>query len=301
VTNGGREVLLRAKEVAESMGFEVLHLYVDALWLKKEGSVEKRDFQEVIDEISRQTTLGVSLDGVYRWVAFLPSRVDPRVPVANRYYGVFQDGSLKIRGIEARRRDTPPWVTATQNQMLECLSRASTFEQLPAQISRAFEIFSKALADLRSDRVKLEELVITARISHELEAYKSPTPAARAALLLLNTTGQRARPGQKMRYIYTLGDPDVYPWEGSAGLSVAQVDKVKYIELMARAATSVFQPFGVDSTELKRWAHSATIELKLNFGKEKPDVRTVYDHARPRGSAAGIGPGRNSTGLQTQL
>ncbi len=72
--------------------------------------MDKRDFQEVIDEISRQTTLGVSLDGVYRWVAFLPSRMDPRVPVANRYYGVFQDGSLKIRGIEARRRDTPPWV-----------------------------------------------------------------------------------------------------------------------------------------------------------------------------------------------
>ncbi len=35
VTNGGREVLLRAKDVAEAMGFEVLHMFVDALWLKK--------------------------------------------------------------------------------------------------------------------------------------------------------------------------------------------------------------------------------------------------------------------------
>ena len=301
VTNGGREVLLRAKEVAESLGFEVLHLYVDALWLKKEGSVDKSDFQGVIDEISRQTTLGVSLDGVYRWVAFLPSRVDPRVPVANRYYGVFQDGSLKIRGIEARRRDTPPWVTTTQNQMLECLSRASTFEQLPARIKQAFEIFTKALSDIRSDRVKLEHLVVTARISHELESYKSPTPAARAAMLLFKNTGQRIRPGQKMRYIYVLGNPDVCPWEGSAGLSSPQVDKVKYIEFMARAATSVFQPFGVDSTELKRWAHSATIELKLDFGREKTDVRTFYDHARPRSTTVGIGTGGISTGFQSQL
>ncbi len=74
VTNGGREVLLRAKEVAESLGCEVLHMYVDALWLKKPGAATKADFQDVLNEISLQTGLGVSLDGIYRWVAFLPSQ-----------------------------------------------------------------------------------------------------------------------------------------------------------------------------------------------------------------------------------
>jgi DNA polymerase-2 len=299
VTNGGREVLLRAKDVAESMGFEVLHLFVDALWLKKEGSVDKKDFQGVVNEISRQTTLEVSLDGVYRWVAFLPSRMDSRVPVPNRYFGVFQDGSLKIRGIEARRRDTPLWVTAAQNEMLECLSKASTYEQLPTYIQLAFDIFTKALSNLRKDKVKLDDLVVTARISHDLEAYKSPTPAVRAAKLLLQKTGQRIQPGQKMRYIYTFGNPDVCPWEGSGSLTGIQVDKEKYIELMARAATSVFYPFGIDSEELKRWAHSATIELKLKLEPEKTNVRTVYDHARPGRFPEGIGIGGSAAGLQT--
>jgi len=297
VTNGGREVLLRAKDVAESMGFEVLHLFVDALWLKKDGAVDKQDFQAVTNEISRLTTLGVSLDGVYRWVAFLPSRMDSRVPVPNRYFGVFQDGTLKVRGIEARRRDTPPWVASRQNEMLECLSKASTYEQLPEYIRQAFDIFTKALSDLRANKVKLEDLVVTARISHDLEAYKSPTPAVRAAKILLQNTGQRMRPGQKMKYIYVLGAPNVCPWESSSSLTVDQVDKEKYIELMARAATSVFYPFGINSEELKHWAHTATIELKLNFEPEVSHVRKVYDYARPGGFSKGIGTGRPAAGF----
>jgi len=37
VTAYGREALLRAKEVAEEMGYEVLHMYVDGLWVCRPG------------------------------------------------------------------------------------------------------------------------------------------------------------------------------------------------------------------------------------------------------------------------
>ena len=63
-----------------------------------------------------------ALEGVFRWVVFPPSRRDSRVPVPNRYFGVFRDGSLKYRGIEARRHDTPPWVSQTQLAVLDCLA-----------------------------------------------------------------------------------------------------------------------------------------------------------------------------------
>ncbi|HEX2768715.1 MAG TPA: hypothetical protein VHN12_05485, partial [Geobacteraceae bacterium] len=45
VTTYGRETLLRAEEAAEDLGFEVLHLYVDGMWIKKPGSVRAADFQ----------------------------------------------------------------------------------------------------------------------------------------------------------------------------------------------------------------------------------------------------------------
>lgn len=278
VTNGGREILLLAKETAESMGFEVLHLFVDALWLKKPGATNKHDFEAVLEEVNRQTGLGVSLDGVYRWVAFLPSRADSRVPVANRYFGVFQDGSLKVRGIEVRRRDTPPWVGETQMKMLDVISEAYSRELLSEKVAEAFGVFRRALQALRDGKVPVEKLVVTSRITHELESYKSPTPAVRAARLLLQQTGKRVRPGQKMRFVYTRGERDVYPWEMQGEFDSDTLDREKYVELLARAASSVLYPFGIEMDELKQWAHSATIELPLIFERQVQHVRPILDH-----------------------
>ena len=64
VTAYGREALLRAKEAAEDLGFSVLHMYVDGLWIQKEGAVEVADFQPVLDEILTRTGLPIALDGI---------------------------------------------------------------------------------------------------------------------------------------------------------------------------------------------------------------------------------------------
>ncbi len=44
VTAYGREALLRAKEAAEDLGFTVLHMYVDGLWVKKDGASQVQRF-----------------------------------------------------------------------------------------------------------------------------------------------------------------------------------------------------------------------------------------------------------------
>ena len=41
VTAWGRETLLRAKEIAEDAGFEMLHALTDSLWIEKEGITEE--------------------------------------------------------------------------------------------------------------------------------------------------------------------------------------------------------------------------------------------------------------------
>ncbi|MEA3351016.1 MAG: DNA polymerase domain-containing protein, partial [Chloroflexota bacterium] len=51
VTAYGRECLLRAKEAAEDLGFRVLHIYVDGLWVQKEGAKQVNDFQPLLEEI----------------------------------------------------------------------------------------------------------------------------------------------------------------------------------------------------------------------------------------------------------
>ena len=60
-------------------------------WVQQPGATSTSDFQPLLEEVAARTGLSISLDGIYRWVVFLPSRVDERVPVANRYFGVFQE------------------------------------------------------------------------------------------------------------------------------------------------------------------------------------------------------------------
>ncbi len=245
VTAYGREALLRAKEIVESLGYEVLHMYVDGLWIRKKGASEVADFQPVLEAISRATGLPIALDGIYRWVAFLPSRGNKHVPVPNRYFGVFQDGSFKIRGIEARRGDTPAFIAQMQMEILETLAQ----NERP-DVSKALHVIRGKLAALRRRKIPPEQLVISQRLSRELQAYRVPSPAARAAAQLA-ATGKNLRPGQHVRFIYTLGSPDVHAWDLPETLDPQRVDIERYITLLLRAAHSVLEPFGVSEAYLK--------------------------------------------------
>ena len=254
VTRGGREALLTAKEAAEQMGFEVLHMFVDALWLRKKGCTGVADFQPVLDEISRRTNMMIALDGIYTWLAFLPSRSNESVPVPNRYFGTFRSGELKMRGIEARRHDMPPWIVNTQREALHCLSMAYDVRDLPECLKKAFNVLRKALDDLNTGLVPLKDLVLTMRISRELDEYKAPSPSVRAAQQLLDRTGKRLAPGQKVRFLYVTGREQVHAWELPEKIAPESIDRPKYRLLFGRAAATVLYPFGIDSKEVEDWA-----------------------------------------------
>ena len=250
VTTWGREALLRAKEAAEDMGFRVLHMYVDGLWIKKDGCRAPDDFQPLLEEIAARTRLPVALDGVYRWVAFLPSRLDARLPVPNRYFGVFRDGSVKVRGIDLRRRDTPPFVAQAQRDMLRCLASAENMDSLSGQVSQALRILSSRLSELRAGTVPLEELLVGKKLSKELGGYRVPSPGARA-VMQLQAAGKDARPGQRVRLLFTRAPDGVHAWNLPDAPDPAAVDWRYYQDLLLRAAVALLAPFGLDEEALR--------------------------------------------------
>jgi DNA polymerase-2 len=234
------------------MGYTVLHMYVDGLWVKRQGASEVKDFQPLLDEIAERTGLPISLEGIYRWVSFLPSRVDVRVPVANRYFGVFQDGSLKMRGIELRRGDTPGWISDLQMALLEYLAEAPDAESLPSYLPGAVRMLRRALADLRTGRVKVQALLVSQKLSRTLEEYRVPSPPARAAAQLA-AIGKLLKPGQHVRFLHTLGEPGVHAWDLPEPPDPRSVDVARYQELLLRAAFTVLQPLGVSEERLQDW------------------------------------------------
>jgi len=262
VTAWSRECLLRAKEVAEEAGFQVLHLYVDGLWVQKPDGSPPGDLRPLLEAISERTGLPIALEGVYRWVAFLPSRVNERRSTANSYFGVFEDGSIKLRGIAARRHDTPPWVAGVQTRLLELLAQARTAADLPQMLPRARALVGRELQRLRSGQVALAELSVRQKLSRAVSAYRSPSPPARAAAQLEAAGHPPLQPGQYVRFIYTRGEPGVRAWDLPGELDPRTVDVARYTELLERA---VEQVLGVVESKSKHKHDLWCLDLQLEI------------------------------------
>jgi DNA polymerase-2 len=239
-----RKILLDSARVAEARGFRVIHGIVDSLWVKKEGATEE-ECMELRGEIERATGFDLAYEGMYKWIAFLPSKVSPSLPVLNRYFGAYRNGELKIRGIEARRHDTPEYFTECQMEMLHVLAKASGIEEAKEMVPDCVSIFERYAGSLARGEVPAEELVINRSLSKAPSEYVSDTLEASAAMNL-EEAGLELHPGQSIGYV--IADYDSrgrkYRTVPAALLDAGSgYDRGRYVELLSEAAASILQPF----------------------------------------------------------
>lgn len=253
VTAFSREMLLQAKEVAEARGYRMLHALVDSMWLQRPGA-GRADYEALAAEVMAATTLPIFVEGVYRWLAFLPSRTHPGVGVPNRYLGVFEDGTTKVRGIEVRRSDVPAIVETTQQAMLRRMFACRDLAAVRAALPAVLGIVEEALVRLRAGEVTPEELVITTHLSQEVAAYRHNTVQAITARTL-DRHGARLHPGEAIQYVITdraahLAEDRVRPYALLGGDWVYDVET--YATMVVRAAATVLELFGWTEARLRR-------------------------------------------------
>jgi DNA polymerase-2 len=247
VTAYSREALLLAKEAAEDLGYQVIHLYVDGLWVRHPDKINPEDIDPLLVAIQKRTGLPIALDGIFKWVVFVGSRGNRSRPVANRYFGVFQNGKIKVRGIEARRHDCTPFVGQSQLKIIQLLAKRGD----PADaVPEAVEYLRSRIEALQQGHIPLEDLIVKQRLSRPLDAYRSPSPAARATLQLAEI-GKEVRPGQKVAFIHTLGKPGVIAWDLPGKPDPRTLDIDRYQRLLLRAAGIVLETWGLDEAKLR--------------------------------------------------
>jgi DNA polymerase-2 len=253
VTAFGREKLLQAKELCEEEGFELLHAITDSLWIRKKN-LREEEVLELCRKISQTTGITMSLEGIYRWMTFLPSKGNPESPVANRYFGLFENGKIKARGLAFRRSDTPPLVQEAQLRMLEILAEAKNKDDYQSKVPKILELLLEYSLKLKEGQVKAEELTIGKRISQEPNAYKVDSLTALAAQQL-EDFGIPIHPGEKVRYVIKdaeakdkaervrsfplVGPDDTY-------------DVKKYLELLLKATEELLIHLGYDAKHLRK-------------------------------------------------
>jgi len=246
-----RDALLKTLRMAEERGFEVIHGIVDSLWLKKEDT-EPRDCAELCGVVSREIGVPLNVEGRYRWIVFLPSRTHAGVPVLNRYYGVFDSGKIKVRGIEARRSDTPKFIHDAQMNMIKVLATARDSKEFMERIPEALDVLRNYARRLTESKVSAKDLLIAKRLSlHPLE-YAHDILQAIAAKQLMKA-GVDISAGQTVQYLITNSrSKRVYLRVKPEPLLNAGVhyDSRKYMELLLSSAANILSLFGYTMSSL---------------------------------------------------
>jgi DNA polymerase-2 len=247
-----RDIILTAKEIAENRGYRLLHGIIDCVWLKKPGATQN-DYEELAREISARVGITISLEGIYNWILFPASKTDPMITTANHYVGWYKHGDLKMRGIEARRRDTPKFIKNMQKAMLDKMSVAKNVEEVSALVPELLEISRSYISLLQSGRANPMELVLKRHITHEADEYANNSISA-VVSKMVEEMGVHLSAGESIEFIIIDQSGKKKPEKAKPIALYAFEDGYdieQYTELALRAVETLLLPFGYDVERLK--------------------------------------------------
>jgi DNA polymerase I len=170
----------------------------------------------------------------YDWIVFLPL-VDGG-GAYNRYFGRLSSGRVKVRGVMARRADTPPYVARMQKDLFELLAAAASHQEICRAEPAARLIWKKYLDGL--PEAKPRERVIRRRVGRTSYTRRC---AEAAAIKAHERLGLKLVPGMEMGYVVV----DACGWEVEAEENATRFDVRHYAALLEKAwqeVAFVFRP-----------------------------------------------------------
>ncbi|MGH2638618.1 MAG: DNA polymerase domain-containing protein [Rhabdochlamydiaceae bacterium] len=247
-----RKTLRDSIQIANLRGFRIIHGIIDSLWISKRNATIE-DYREISMEIEARTGFKLGIEGIYKWIVFLPSKVFAKNQVPTRYFGCFESGEIKARGIELRRHDTPIYFKKCQNEVLGELAKCDNALELGQCARReGRNIFEKYAKALEQHEVPALELLINRRLSKDIRDYRSKRQLQVNAVFELEKQGFKLRAGQSVSYVIakykSKGQNRSIPEE--LAVEETQYDSERYVELLADCCATVLFPFGITKQNL---------------------------------------------------
>ena len=236
----GRSTFLRAARMAENKGFIVIHGIVDSLWLKKENAATT-EYTDLCKEVTEKIDVPLNFEGRYKWIVFLPSKMHPNIGVLTRYYGAMEDGKVKVRGIEVRRKDTPRFVYNAQMDMIKVLASANDPKQFMEKIPQALKVIKEYRQRLLDGDVPVWDLIITKHLSKHPKRYKQQVSQVIAAEQLMKE-GAEVHAGKNIRFLFTNAEDTRHERRVKAEQLIEEgvnVDMKKYLFLLYSSAANL--------------------------------------------------------------
>jgi DNA polymerase-2 len=132
------------------------------------------------------------------------------------------------------------------------MSKGNNINEVKALLPKVVDIYHKYVQLLKENKVPIDELAFTKRLSKDSNKYQERNTIESNALTKLNNQGKYLKAGEILQYVIT----DYYQ-TGSKNNRAIPIELInentccdvkRYIELLTEACNSVTEPFGLKMT-----------------------------------------------------
>lgn len=233
----GRYAIQKSLEIASAMGVEVLYGDTDSLFIKIRS---EEDVEKLEKEIESKLGMDLELDKIYRYTVFSERK--------KNYLGVSEDGTVDVKGMTGKKRNTPRFIREAFQRALEELRNVKTPDDLEKAKLRIIEIVREARRKLVEKRLTLEELAFEVMLSKPLDKYEKTTPQHVKAAKMLQERGEIVATGKIIAYVKTKTREGVKPIELA---TIDEIDVEKYEEYLFSTFEQLLDALGIDYETLR--------------------------------------------------
>jgi len=236
VTAIGRYVIRQSLQKAAELGLFVLYGDTDSLFLWHPDREKLGILQSYVNE---NFGLDIEVDKVYRFVTFSGLK--------KNYIGVYEDGSVDVKGLVAKKRNTPEFLKKEFSAILQMIGTIESPEGFVKVRREILDKLREIYNNIRGLEYNLDELAIKMALNKPIEAYTKNTPQHVKAAKQLAAAGVQVLPGDVISFVKVRGKEGVKPIQLAR---LPEVDVDKYVETMKSIFEQVLTAFNMTWDEV---------------------------------------------------
>ncbi|MFP3985620.1 MAG: DNA-directed DNA polymerase I [Candidatus Bathyarchaeia archaeon] len=242
-----RHSLTRIVQKAKDLGIEVLYGDTDSVFLKNPS---KEQIQGLAEWSKKELKMSLDVDKVYRYAVFSSRK--------KNYLGVFEDGSVDVKGLTGKKRHIPKFIKDAFEEMKTRLGKVRS--------SAEFEVAKKDIKKIVLDRYtrlkrrewnRLSDLAFHVVLGEAPERYTKTTPQHVTAARILKDKDIEMKAGDLVSFVKikpkdltVRGRREVVNVMPIQFASNSEVDAEKYIGYLQSTFDQVLDALGLEFEEI---------------------------------------------------
>ncbi|ABN69972.1 replicative DNA polymerase I [Staphylothermus marinus F1] len=236
VTALGRKSLYSILKKSAEIGMKVVYGDTDSIFLWAPTNEQLTKLQEWV---SKNLGLEIEVDKEFVYVLF--------TGLKKNYIGRYVNGGIEIKGLMAKKRNTPEFLKQLFIELIEKLKAMSTPEDFKEFQEWLENEVKRLYRELKKKEITLDQLAFKVGLTKSLNEYTKNKPPHVKAALQLKTYGYTVEEGDIITFVKIKGR------EGYKAIQLAklyEVDPDKYIEIINSALSQLLEALGVEWSDI---------------------------------------------------